>query len=106
MPSGAEKGWRNSMQLKDALFNWLQIQIVWEARPSDRSARDTAYFFEEMLREDHQVTNLEKTAEKDRYVVQYELDGQVHTESFAREAAEQLIKDIMAEPKYNQTFTD
>ncbi|SFJ05522.1 hypothetical protein [Thermoflavimicrobium dichotomicum] len=41
------------MQLKDALFNWLQIQIVWDARPSDRSARDTVLFFEEILREDH-----------------------------------------------------
>ncbi|MGA9172656.1 MAG: hypothetical protein WBZ33_01575 [Thermoactinomyces sp.] len=94
------------MQLKEALFNWLQIQIVWEARSSDRSARDTVYFFEEMLREDHQVTKLEKTAEKDQYVVKYEQNGEIHTETFSREAAEQLIKDIMAEPKYNQTFTD
>lgn len=92
------------MQLRDALFNWLQIQIVWEGRPSDRSARDTVLFFEEMLREDHQITRIEKKKDQHQYVIQYEKDGEMHTETFPREAADQLYKDILAEPKYNQSF--
>jgi hypothetical protein len=94
------------MQLKDVLFNWLQIQIVREARPSDRSARDTVFFFEEMLRDDHQVTQLEKWTEKEHYVIRYEQNGEMRTVEFSRDAAEQLLKDIMAEPKYNQVFEE
>lgn len=92
------------MQLTDALFNWLQIQIVWEARPNDRSARDTVLFFEEMLREDHQVTQLTKKIDQHTYVIEYEQNGEAKSQTFPREAAEQLLKDIMAEPKYNQSF--
>lgn len=32
------------MKREDALFNWLQIQVVAEARPDDQSALDTAAF--------------------------------------------------------------
>lgn len=32
------------MQLMDTLFNWLQIKVVWDARPADRSAKDTVEF--------------------------------------------------------------
>ena len=94
------------MQLKDALFNWLQIQVVQDARPSDRSARDTVQFFEEMLHEDHHVDHLEKRKEKDRYVVSYQVDGEEKEEVFPKDMAEQLLRDILAEPKYNQTFED
>ncbi len=97
--------WREiGLQLTDALFNWLQIQIVWEARPNDRSARDTVLFFEEMLREDHQVSQLTKKIQQDTYVIDYEQNGEPRSQSFPRDAAEQLLKDILAEPKYNQSF--
>ena len=33
------------MRLDDALFNWLQIQIVAEARPDDNAAAETRDFF-------------------------------------------------------------
>ncbi|MBA4494282.1 hypothetical protein ACFO25_05650 [Paenactinomyces guangxiensis] len=92
------------MQLTDALFNWLQIQIVWEARSSDRSARDTVLFFEEILREDHQVEKLEKKIDGDHYVIKYEQNGSAKSQTYPREAAEKLLKDILAEPKYNQSF--
>ncbi|MGA8941392.1 MAG: hypothetical protein WB502_01545 [Thermoactinomyces sp.] len=94
------------MQLKDALFNWLQIRVVQDARPSDRSARDTVHFFEEILREDHGVEQLEKKIEENLYVVCYKQSGEEKVEKFPREMAEKLLQDILAEPKYNQTFED
>ena len=33
------------MRLDDALFNWLQIQMVAEAGPDDRAAAETRDFF-------------------------------------------------------------
>ncbi|TCS94657.1 hypothetical protein [Hazenella coriacea] len=94
------------MQLTDALFNWIQIKIVWQARPSDRSARDTVHFFEEMLREDHQIEQLEleKKKEDQQYVVTYQKQGETESHTFPIETAEKLLKDILAEPKYNQSF--
>jgi hypothetical protein len=92
------------VRLSDALFNWLQIQVVWDARPSDRSARDTVRFFEDMLREDHAVTGLTKRLDGDVYVVEYEREGGKEEARFPREAADQLLKDILAEPRYNQSF--
>lgn len=94
------------MQLKDALFNWLQIQIVQDARPSDRSARDTVQFFEKMLHEDHGVEQLEKQKEENQYVVRYQQSGEEKEEVFPKVIAEKLLQDILAEPKYNQTFED
>lgn len=94
------------MQLRDALFNWLQIQIVWDARPSDRSAKDSALFFEQILREDHQVESLTKRKQKEAacYEVEFEQNGNKQTMQFPAEAAEQLLNDILNEPKYNQMF--
>jgi hypothetical protein len=92
------------MRLEDALFNWLQIQIVWDARPSDRSAKDTVLFFEQILREDHQVTKLEKKKEGAFYRIDYERNGQPESVTFPCFAAEKLLQDIINEPKYNQSF--
>jgi 16S rRNA G966 N2-methylase RsmD len=94
------------MQLKDALFNWLQIQVVWDKRPSDRSAKDTAHFFEEMLREEHQVTIVEKKVEGGNYVITYEQAGEQRQVEFPRDMADKLLNDIINEPKYNQSFED
>ncbi|WP_241154290.1 hypothetical protein [Staphylospora marina] len=94
------------MQLKDALFNWLQIRIVWDARPSDRSARDTVLFFEDLLRDVHSVTDPEKQADGSDYVVRYRREGKEEEARFPRDEADRLLKDIQAEPRYNQCFEE
>ncbi|MBD1371288.1 hypothetical protein IC620_02835 [Hazenella sp. IB182357] len=89
------------MQLRDALFNWLQIQIVWEARSSDNAAQETVQFFEGILGQDHKVRDIHKKIDQHEYVVDYVEDGTVKTMRFPREQADQLLQDIMMEPKYN-----
>jgi hypothetical protein len=92
------------MLLKDALFNWLQIQIVWKTRPDDGSAKDTVEFFRTMLIEDHEVTNIEMQHQQGEYQVIYHHKGEGQTVSFPEELAEKLLKDITDEPRYNQCF--
>jgi len=94
------------MRRDDAIFNWLQIEIVREARPSDRAAKDTVLFFEEMLRKDHQVISISKKLVEGFYHVEYQLqdDPKVRTMKFPREFAEKLLQDILSEPKYRQSF--
>ncbi|GAB7053759.1 MULTISPECIES: hypothetical protein [Paenibacillus] len=90
------------MKLQDALFNWLQISIVAEARPEDRAAAETKAFFEVILREDHHLTQFGYTADDHVYRVQYETAEEQRTQQFDRESAEQLLEDIRSNPKYNE----
>lgn len=90
------------MTLQDALFNWLQIRFVAEARPDDNAARETSDFFEQILREDHGVTQFEVAAVDETMIhVKYTADGKTKIQLFDREHAEQLLHDIEANPKYN-----
>jgi hypothetical protein len=90
------------MRLQDALFNWLQIKIVAEARPTDEAARKTADFFAEILRDDHHMTHFEVShADLTMYHISYEIDGVRKKQMFDRERVDQLLQDILNEPKYN-----
>lgn len=90
----------------DALFNWLQIRIVWDARPRDRSARDTVEFFEQILKEDHQVKELKIEKEDSVYRVHYLQGEEWQSQEFDRDFAEQLLRDIEAEPRFNLPEAD
>jgi hypothetical protein len=83
------------MTLQDALFNWLQINLVAEARPDDNAARETRDFFEQILREDHGLTHVEVSdADETTILLRYTADGETKTQSYDREQAEQLLRDI------------
>ena len=91
------------MRLEDALFNWLQIKLVEQGRPDDNAARETALFFEQILKEDHglelfAIGNVDDTM----YHVNYVKEGMKKTRMIDRESAEQLLVDINANPKYNE----
>ncbi|MBB3109032.1 hypothetical protein FHS18_001084 [Paenibacillus phyllosphaerae] len=91
------------MRLEDALFNWLQITVVAEARPDDRAAVDTCAFFSQLLHEDHAITELrvERTDETMIHI-RYVQGGRSKLHMFDREAGEQLLADINSNPKYNE----
>ncbi|MBD2844421.1 hypothetical protein IDH44_04400 [Paenibacillus sp. IB182496] len=92
------------MQFHDALFNWLQIELVARARPQDAPAADTRDFFRDMLREDHGVVDLHlaHAAGEDWIDVQGEQQAGPFARRYPREQAEQLLHDINANPKYNE----
>lgn len=89
------------MKRDDALFNWLQIQVVADARPDDQSALNTASFFREMLREDHEMNELSYRQDGDWYV----LTGRSHSEEWESrypvESVQSLLIAINNEPRYN-----
>jgi hypothetical protein len=90
------------MRLEDALFNWLQIQIVADARPEDNAARDTLSFFEQILREDHALSAFDIVKTDETMIhVRYEKDSRAKLQLFPREVGEQLLRDITDNPKYN-----
>jgi len=90
------------MTLQDALFNWLQIRIVSEARPDDLSAKETLDFFGLILTEDHKLNNLKVTdSDETKISISYEHEGKNEVQTFHRERAVQLLKEIEENPKYN-----
>jgi hypothetical protein len=89
------------MRLEDALFNWLQIKLVAEARHDDDAAHETRLFFEEILREDHAVSRFETTQDETMIHINYEIDGKRKKLMFDKESAFQLLDDINSNPKYN-----
>ncbi|REK76226.1 hypothetical protein [Paenibacillus paeoniae] len=91
------------MRLQDALFNWLQIRLVADARQDDGAARDTLAFFEEILREDHGLASFDiERIDETMIHVRYEKDGRMKLQMYPRETGEQLLHDIIANPKYNE----
>ncbi|MWC27465.1 hypothetical protein [Paenibacillus sp. MMS18-CY102] len=89
------------MKLEDALFNWLQIDRVAEARPDDRAALDTRDFFLQVLQEDHGVVRVSVSAEDATMIhVRIEKESGTKLFFFDREAAEGLVNDIAANPRY------
>jgi hypothetical protein len=90
------------MVLQDALFNWLQMKIVSDARPEDGAAKETLDFFNIILMEDHHLSDIKDGVEDgDKLYIQYVVDGESKKQTFDRERAEQLLTDINSNPKYN-----
>lgn len=91
------------MRLEDALYNWLQIKIVVDARDDDHAAHETLQFFDTILQEDHKLESYTVTeADEFTYAVNYVQGGQNFTLKFDREAASKLLEDINSNPKYNE----
>lgn len=89
------------MKPHDALFNWLQIKVVAEARPQDQAAQETVVFFEQILAEDHQIEHAQIAgADATQVHVQYMHGGKLKKHRFDREASEQLLTDMQSNPKY------
>lgn len=90
------------MKLQDALFNWLQIKLVSEARTEDRAARETLDFFEQILREDHHLDRFDIVEQDDTsIVIETHCGDQISRQKIDRERAEQLLDSINENPKYN-----
>ncbi|HET7580968.1 MAG TPA: hypothetical protein VFK33_16935 [Bacillales bacterium] len=89
------------MQLQDALYNWLSIKKVAEARPDDKAAEDTYAFFSEILEEDHHIEKTEVIKEKTFYTVYYWVDGEKADKQFPVALIDALLQSIEAEPRYN-----
>lgn len=90
------------MKRDDALFNWLQIQVVADARPDDQSAQETAAFFLQMLQEDHALGELAYRLEGGWYVLTAKQDGTEPLErKYPAEMVESLLVAIENEPKFN-----
>jgi hypothetical protein len=84
------------MKLRDALFNWLSIELVAKERPDDEAARETVAFFRQILIEDHNVAWIGWEPTNDgRYEVRFRIGEEPEALfRFDAESAEQLMRGL------------
>lgn len=89
------------MKLNDAIYNWLQIKVVAEARPKDQAAQETYAFFSNILKEEYDL-QIEKVEKDDTlYKVFYVYNGEEKLARFSCESVDYLLESIENEPKFN-----
>ncbi|KXG43796.1 hypothetical protein [Tepidibacillus decaturensis] len=89
------------MDLRDAIFNWIQITVVHKARPEDHAAKDTSEFFKQILIEDHKIEEIRYERDPFFYTITYRIEGKEDKITFGTGLVDKLLEDIENEPKYN-----
>lgn len=85
--------------VQDALYNWLTIKIVAEARPHDAAAQETYSLFRHILHEDHQVKHVTVEKKEDMYLVTYEQEKNVKSTKFPLELIDCFLEQMNREPE-------
>ncbi|WHY79196.1 hypothetical protein QNH20_08710 [Neobacillus sp. WH10] len=85
--------------LQDALYNWLTIKVVCDARPDDLAAKETQDFFEEMLTSQHHVSNIDISKDDVMYYVSYQQGEETKKARYPRELIEIMLNQINQEPE-------
>jgi hypothetical protein len=90
--------------LQDAIYNWLTIKIVAEARPDDTAARDTFELFEDILVNEFKLKDISIQKDEVMYLVTYKIDGEVKSARFPTELIEVMYDQIQNNPERYQNY--
>lgn len=90
--------------LQDALYNWLTIKVVCDARPDDSAAVETKDLFENILTEDHSIRDLEVTKDESMYYISYFSNGENKKTRFPIELVEVLLNQINENPDRYENY--
>ncbi|PJN87013.1 hypothetical protein [Bacillus sp. mrc49] len=85
--------------LQDALYNWLTIKVVCDARPDDTAARETEMFFMQLLKDDHRVNIDSVSRAEPFYFVEYTMDEETKKQRFPIELIDIMLDQIQLEPE-------
>lgn len=84
--------------LQDALYNWLSIKVVCDARPDDTAAFETEEMFKGILHKEYQLSNIRYEKIENCYYVHFvQTDLQV-TKKFPVELIECILTSINEQP--------
>ncbi|MFD3448001.1 hypothetical protein ACFDTO_25760 [Microbacteriaceae bacterium 4G12] len=90
--------------VQDALYNWLTIKVVAEARPDDQAAQETYQLFDEMLKQDHQIGKVDIEKYEDMYLVTYEKDAEKKSTRFPVELIDCYLEQMNREPEKYKNY--
>lgn len=92
--------------LQDALYNWLTIKVVSDARPEDTAAFDTKQMFEQILTEEHNADSPEVSKDAIMYYVTVQQAGKAKEYRFPRDLIEVMLEQIRQEPDKYINYPD
>ncbi|WP_102347074.1 hypothetical protein [Bacillus sp. Marseille-P3661] len=90
--------------LQDALYNWLSIKVVCDARPDDKAASNTFDLFDKILKSDHHIEEVNYKKDEEMYVVEYQAKGEQNTMRFPLELINCMIDAIEDQPERFRNF--
>ncbi|WP_453997214.1 hypothetical protein [Bacillus nitroreducens] len=90
--------------LQDAIYNWLTIKIVAEARPDDKAAKETFDLFEDILVNEFKLEDIEIQKNDVMYLVKYKIDGEAKSARFPTELIEVMHDQISQNPERYQNY--
>ncbi|MFP3411863.1 hypothetical protein SB773_09645 [Bacillus sp. SIMBA_074] len=85
--------------VQDALYNWLTIKTVAEARPDDSAAQETYVLFRNMIYEEHKLRNVEVEKNEEMYLITYGIEGEIRCARFPVEAIDCFLDQMNREPE-------
>ncbi|WP_017753578.1 hypothetical protein [Calidifontibacillus oryziterrae] len=92
--------------LQDALYNWLSIKVVCDARPEDKAAKETLLIFEQKLAEEHNVQDVVINKNESVYKVTCKIFDNERTLQFPVELIEFMLRAIEREPNKYPIYND
>ncbi len=90
--------------LQDAIYNWLSIKIVCDARPDDTAAMETEKAFYRILEEDYKVSGMQIRQEEELYITTYIINDEELTYRFPSELIECILVSINENPQRYRNY--
>jgi hypothetical protein len=90
--------------VQDAIYNWLTIKAMSDARPEDKAARETYDLFNDMLQSDHGIRKVTVERLDDMYLVTYETEEQTKTARFPLELIDCFLDQMNREPEKYKNY--
>jgi len=90
--------------VQDSLYNWLTIKVVSDARPDDTAAKETKELFDDILINDHHLSNIVITTDDVMYYVTYQENEETKKTRFPREVIEITLNQINQNPDRYQNY--
>ncbi|WP_442599353.1 hypothetical protein [Neobacillus sp. D3-1R] len=85
--------------LQDSLYNWLTIKVVCDERPDDTAAVETKELFDDILQNEHGVSDIIVTTDAVMYYLEYKHQNEVKKARYPRELIEIMLNQINQEPE-------
>jgi len=90
--------------LQDAMYNWLSIKVVCDARPDDTAAMETEKAFYRILVEDYKVSSMQIRQEEELYIITYIINDEELTYRFPCELIECILVSINENPQRYRNY--
>lgn len=90
--------------LHDALYNWLTIKVVFDARPEDSAARETKELFEKVLTDEYGLSNVNVSKDDVLYYVTYTVNGESKKNQYPIELIDIMLNQINERPERYKNY--